>query len=200
MQASATPRFWWPARRDGELATVRGDDDRQSRYGSLMFDRIVIGTDLTSQSAGAFHTALQIAAPSSRLLVVHVIDMPPVLSRWESPKLKADIASYRDLLDRQIAAAERALHGQLATLELDVTRIAIAIRVGHPPTHIAAAADEHRAQVLVVGRGTGGWLGPVAEAVVRLSGRTVVVAPVPRRPGKQRQIRSSRRRAGRIAA
>jgi nucleotide-binding universal stress UspA family protein len=163
-----------------------------------MFERILIGTDLTSQSSGALQLALKMAAPAARILAVHVIDMPPVLARWENPKLGADVANYRDLLKRQIAAAERTLRDQLAAL--GAQRIEAAIRVGHPPTHIATAADQHRAEVILVGRGAGGRLGPIAEAVVRLSGRTVVVAPVPRAPRKQRPLPSSHRRRGRIVA
>ena len=52
------------------------------------------------------------------------------------------------------------------------------MRVGKPAEVIAAAADELGADLIVVARGRGGRLGPNTERLVRMAGRTVLVAPV----------------------
>jgi len=165
-----------------------------------MFDRLAIATDLTQQSSGAFRIALRMSSPRARIVVVHVLDMPPVLTRWANPKLSTDVSNYRSLLQRQVDAARQRLTAQVATAGLELDRTEVIVRVGNPSTQIAAAADRHRAEAILIGRGAGGRLGPVAESVVRLSGRTVVVAPVPRPAKKQRALPSSHRRRGRLAA
>jgi len=165
-----------------------------------VFTRLLVGTDLTSQSAGAFRLAARMAAPGARLFAVHVLAMPPALTRWKHVKLSDDISSYRELLDRQIDGARRALDQQLAELELDDLVVEPLMRDADPPARIAEAADRHRAEVILVGRGAGGRLGATAEAVVRMTGRAVLVAPVPRPSRKRRALPTSHQRRRRMAA
>jgi len=157
-----------------------------------VFNRIIVATDLTAQSKEAFLLAKRMLSPTGRLTAVHVLGMPRSLGRWRGVTPASDVRSYRELLDRQIEGARSQLVRQVAGFDMDGCTD-VQIRVGDPATHIARLADRLRAEVILVGRGAGGELGPVAEAVVRLSGRTVMVAPVPSPRRKRRKLPTSHR-------
>ncbi|MEO9185165.1 MAG: universal stress protein [Kofleriaceae bacterium] len=145
-----------------------------------MFKRILVGYDLSTQSRRALGMASGLARLfGCSLTVVHVLPLPAVLKRWSSPTAKLDLEQYESVLKHQ---HEAALH----ELERDVVRLAATplldvhcmVRTGSPPTVLVEVAERINADLVVVGRGKRGVLGPTSERVVRLSGRTVLVTPV----------------------
>jgi nucleotide-binding universal stress UspA family protein len=144
-----------------------------------MFKRILACTDLTMASAPALRCAAgQMEPGQSRLTVLHVVPLPPEIKKWSLPIFAADVKVYRQLLDRQIAAAKAELERQLRSVVGKTAAVAIRVRSGDAADVIARSADEIGADLIVVARGHGGKLGHTAERVVRLVGRTVLVAPV----------------------
>jgi nucleotide-binding universal stress UspA family protein len=51
------------------------------------------------------------------------------------------------------------------------------VRVGEAAVELVDVAEREGSDLIVVGRGRGGQLGPVAERLVRMAGRAVLVAP-----------------------
>jgi nucleotide-binding universal stress UspA family protein len=148
-----------------------------------MFRKILIGTDLTSKSYNALRLAASLAQGlSAELFVLHVISLPPKLKGWSSPVVQEN-KSYKFILQSQVAAAEIELGNQIRAMCWASPKVLPLVTVGDPPKTIAAMAKKLCVDVIVVARGSGGVLGSVAEQVVRLTGQTVLVAPIkwPRR-------------------
>lgn len=162
-----------------------------------MFKRILVASDLTDQTVVALKFARRLADDSgAALIVLHVIPMPAALKAWAGPAFRKDLAHYRDMLDRQTEASQAQLETQARAAGLDIERTRFVVRAGTPGTMIATVADTLEADLIIVGRGSGGRLGPVAEHTVRLAGRTVLVAPVNRMRSALRRIPVSTRRPG----
>lgn len=145
-----------------------------------MFKRVLVGTDLQPQSAVALRMGHALArASQADLVVLHVVPMPAELRRWGDDLFKRELQTYRKILDRQAAAARGDLERQVARVIRRGGRPVVSlVRVGKPADVIAATADEVGADLIVVARGHGGVLGTNSERLVRMAGRTVMVAPV----------------------
>ncbi|MEO8843344.1 MAG: universal stress protein [Kofleriaceae bacterium] len=126
--------------------------------------------------------------------------MPETLRPFPGPSFRADLANYRAVVTRQLSTAERQVRTQLEQAAIRMTDTRIIVRAGTPAPLVAAIAEEVRADLIVVGRGRDGRLGPVSEHTVRLVGRTVMVAPVYKRPRAKRQLPASTRQPARIRA
>lgn len=165
-----------------------------------MFKRILVASDLTEQSTGALKLAWRLAeAAEGTVVVLHVVAMPAALRPWAGPMFRADLASYQTILDRQFEAARQRLESSASKAGVDPEHARFIVLAGSPASVIAKVADDVNADLIVVGRGTGGKLGPVAEHTVRLVGRTVMVAPVARAGAAARRLPiSGRRPTGRI--
>jgi nucleotide-binding universal stress UspA family protein len=171
-----------------------------------MFKKILVATDLTTKSATAMQMALALAASSgATVLVLHAVGLPAELRRWAAPVFRSDLKLYGELLDRQIEAARVTLEKQLGSARRGATEIRCVVRGGTPAEVVAEVADESSVDLIVVGRGRHGLLGSTAERIVRMAGRTVLVAPV-RPPTKLRAAaralppkRRARRRAAAVA-
>jgi nucleotide-binding universal stress UspA family protein len=144
-----------------------------------MFKRVLVGTDLLPQSAVALRMGHALAqASGADLVVLHVVPMPAELRRWADDLFKRELQSYRKILDRQAAAARSDLERHVRRLARPGGRPVVSlVRVGKPADVIAATADEMGADLIVVARGHGGVLGSNSERLVRMAGRTVLVAP-----------------------
>ncbi|MEO6952115.1 MAG: universal stress protein [Polyangia bacterium] len=150
-----------------------------------MFSNILVATDLTEKSVLAIRLAAKLTAQTqgAQLTVLHVVDFPASLRDWSMPSFRKDSKLYDDLVARQVQAAEATLRAQIDELHMSTAAaimhpILALVRTGSPAQTIASCADEHGVDVIIVARGKGGVLGSTAEQVVRMVGRTVLVAPV----------------------
>lgn len=150
-----------------------------------MFHRILVGSDLSSQSSGALRLAQGLGQTfDAHIVVAHVVMMPAALQGWGSVGFRNDLKTYGSLLERQLAAARTHLERQVTTARLaSAGGVELVVRSGSPAPILAALVEELDADLVIVARGAGGKLGPVAEQLVRLVGRTVLVAPVRLRRG-----------------
>jgi len=146
------------------------------------FKSILVCSDLTPVSGSALELAVDLARDHLQSLhVLHVVTLPPEIKRWSQPLFSVDLKLYRQLLDRQLEAAKKELNRQLRPYLRGPVWPQTLVRAGLAAEVIAETANELAVDLIVVARGTGGALGPTAERVVRLAGRTVLVTPV-RRP------------------
>ena len=145
-----------------------------------VFRHILVASDLTAQSAQALRLADGLASSfGSRIVVAHVLPMAPELRRWSNPEFRDDLRAYDLLLRRQLKAAEKALDRQVGAAGLASGRgVKCVARSGDAAPVLAKLVAELDADLVIVARGKGGKLGPVAERLVRIVGRAVLVAPV----------------------
>ena len=166
-----------------------------------MFKRILVASDLADQSATALSLARQLGVETGAwIIALHVLAMPEALRPLAGPKFLADVAAYRKVLERQVAAAKERLEACIDKSGLNRTFTRCMVRTGAPASVIANVADELDADLIIVGRGRDGRLGPVAEHTVRLVGRTVMVAPVRRKRRAKKRLPTSIRQPRRVAA
>jgi nucleotide-binding universal stress UspA family protein len=145
-----------------------------------MFKVILACTDLTPLSDDALRDAFQLAKINhASVVALHVVPLPTELRHWSAPLFNEDMKTYREFVARQLASARQALGRQLAALGVPASETAaeLTVRSGVPAEVIAATADELGVDLIVIARGRGGKLGSTTEHVVRLAGRTVLVAP-----------------------
>jgi nucleotide-binding universal stress UspA family protein len=160
-----------------------------------MFKRILVAVDLTEQSRTALSLTRQLAIETgASAIALYVVPMPPAIRPVAGPAFRADLATYRSVVERQLTDARRRLEAEVKVSRLDPRATRCVTRAGLPSQKIAEVADELGADLIVVGRGTNGRLGPVAEHTVRLAGKTVMVAPVPRKRRATRSLPSHTRR------
>jgi nucleotide-binding universal stress UspA family protein len=147
-----------------------------------MYRNILIATDLLPHSLGALHEGLQLArSRGSAVAVVYVIEVWMVERQWFTRVSKEDIAFHEAFLAREEAAVSREMHAQIDKaraeqgLELAVDTL---VRQGRAADEIAAVAAQRACDLIVIGtRGRRDTLGSVAEQVVRIAGRSVLVVP-----------------------
>ncbi|MBA3454433.1 MAG: universal stress protein [Deltaproteobacteria bacterium] len=144
-----------------------------------MFRNILVATDLEPNSASALVYARELGRIfGSKLIIAHVVLMPSVLKKWGAKVFETDLKAYRDVLARQQIGARAALESQVSAVGLASARgVQCVVRAGDPASQLAELIDELGVDLTVVGRGRGGKLGPVAERLVRLVGRAVLVTP-----------------------
>lgn len=160
-----------------------------------MFRKLLVATDLTEQSRTAMTLARDLAVETgAAVIALYVLPMPEAIRPLAGAEFRADLAAYRVVLDRQLADAQDRLEREVKTARLNPLDTRCMTRPGSPATTIAAVADDLGVDLIVVGRGTDGRLGPVAEHTVRLVGKTVIVAPVQRKRRATRGLPSSLRR------
>ncbi len=145
---------------------------------------IVVATDFTENSLAALETAFSLAAEgSSRLHVVHVVEIPAVAG--------PPLASVVPPVDQLYKAAQERLDGLIPANWSDRLHLKTAVLTGTPSTAIADFALEKGADMIVVGtHGRKGLarvlMGSQAEALLREAPCQVLVvkpkvhAPRPR--------------------
>jgi nucleotide-binding universal stress UspA family protein len=145
-----------------------------------MFKRVLVGTDLEAKSSVALRMGNALArANGAELVALHVVPLPPELRRWGHDVFKQELRSYRKILDAQASAARTELEKTVARMTRRSSRpVLCLVRVGEPAAVIAATADEIGADLIVTARGRDGVLGANTERLVRMAGRTILVAPV----------------------
>jgi nucleotide-binding universal stress UspA family protein len=148
-----------------------------------MYERLLIASDLTQLSTSALRAAAEIGRTfGPKITVAHVIAMPPMLRRWKSDVFREDLDTYHELLTRQIGSAKAELERQVSTAGIVSKRgVTVVVRAGDPAPILAELANTLRVDLVIASRGRAGVLGSVAERLVRLVGRSVLVTPAPSR-------------------
>jgi nucleotide-binding universal stress UspA family protein len=147
-----------------------------------MYRNVLIATDLLPTSAPALREGLRLARSQGAMVgVLHVIEVWMVERQWFTRVSKDDIAFHKDFLAREEEAVSREMRAQIDRarsdhgIEIDVDTL---VRQGRAPDEIAAAATQRGCDLIVIGtRGRPDTLGSVAEQVVRVAGRPVLVVP-----------------------
>ena len=139
----------------------------------MKLQRIVVGVDFSAPSIAAAKWVARYFAGAKITLVHSVfVPQPPSFLRGRLPAAELLVESAREGAATRLDQL-RSLVGGEAEVE---------VRVGQPTEQLAAAAREHAADVLVVGRHgehEGVWrqLGSTAERLVRSSPAPVLLAP-----------------------
>jgi len=148
-----------------------------------MYRHILVATDLLPTSAPALREGLRLAqSEGARVVVTYVIEVWMVERQWFARVSKEDIEFHKEFLAREEEAVSREMSAQIARARseqhLDVTVDAL-VRHGRAADEVAAVAAQRGCDLIVIGtRGRSNTLGSVAEQVVRIAGRPVLVVPV----------------------
>lgn len=144
------------------------------------FQTIVVAVDFSDVAADVLDTAVGLALhdPEARVHMVHVVPDPvPAVWSDELPQIDVHLLehNWRDGATRQLVAFAEAAR-------LDAGRFETAVAVGTPATEIVRYAEQHRADVIVMGSHGHGvvhrfLLGSVAERVLRQAPCAVMIVP-----------------------
>jgi nucleotide-binding universal stress UspA family protein len=154
--------------------------------GDDMYRRILIATDLLPISVPALRDGLLFAkSQGASVAVAYVIEVWMVERQWFTRVSKEDIAFHRGFLAREEEAVSREMHAQIDRVcsdqRLDIA-VDTVVRHGRAADEIGAVAAQRGCDLIVIGtRGRPNTLGSVAEQVVRIAGRPVLVIPTERR-------------------
>ena len=141
----------------------------QGRTGSVFY-RIIVPTDFSAGSEGAWLLARRVAAMSGgELVLAHVLVEAPVYR--ESPFAMARV---REVFAAARTWVETSLEAWVGKARAEGLRARSALRTGLAHEEIVALATDERADLIVLGtHGRGGvdraLLGSVADRVVRLA-------------------------------
>jgi nucleotide-binding universal stress UspA family protein len=135
-----------------------------------MFYRIVVATDFSDCSQGAWELARRVAAaPGSELVLTHVLTEVPLYGEGI-----LNIETARKVRDGARKWAESALEDLVGKARAAGLSARAVVRTGVPHQEIVALAEDERADLIVIGthgrRGINrALLGSVADRVVRLA-------------------------------
>jgi len=137
-------------------------------------------TDATQASAAALRTAIKlVGAVGATLVLVHVVEALDERQHWYRPVSRAERQAYKDLLDRQVAAAGQRLQQQLhAAGRRPTASVRIVVASGAVAAKVLETAVEVDASLIVLGKGrVPGAIAPTAERIARTSPRPVLLVP-----------------------
>lgn len=157
----------------------------------LPFKKILVPTDFSDPALEALKVAVELAQHfSATLLLVNVVPPIPVPTRpiagstLAEPGLSPafDVTSYIKELTDSAQKGLRDLANEHVPQEVEVQ---LSVSSGQPETEILEIAQQEKADLIVIAtHGQRGWrrllFGSVAEKVVRLAERPVVVIHEPR--------------------
>jgi nucleotide-binding universal stress UspA family protein len=134
-----------------------------------MFQRIVVPTDFSECSQGAWAVAKRAASPGSELVLTHVLTEVPSYGEGT-----VSVESARAVRESARTWAEGALADWVGKARAEGLNARAAMRTGVAHEEIMALAREEPADLIVIGtQGRGGisraLLGSVADRVVRLA-------------------------------
>jgi universal stress protein A len=140
-----------------------------------MLERVVVGIDFSEASFDAARAALAQFGRGAEIILAHAISFPdpPPIVRGRYPRRDLVVATLR-------AGAEKRLNDLRQSLPN--SRIALEIREGDPAEFLARVAEDHSADLIVVGthgNGVGYPLGSTAESLVRITRVPVLLARGP---------------------
>jgi len=147
---------------------------------SAGISKIIVGTDLSEEAEVAVRHGLAISRRyGAELTLVHVGDVP---QKFDVPPALASVATdYAEAVKQQFSAARKRLEDERERFAGQGADVSQAFVDGVPAEALAKTAEELGADLLIVGsRGQSAFrrflLGSTAEAVVRRSRGTVLVA------------------------
>ena len=136
--------------------------------------RVVIGVDFGTASLAAARWTAHHLAPEAELVLVHVVELP---------KVPAYLRGVACAADRIANRGKAMMHVALTALgdALGSVRCAIEVRSGRPADVLHMVAEEHEADLLVIGRSGKNargvkQLGSTVERLLRRSAIPVLVA------------------------
>jgi nucleotide-binding universal stress UspA family protein len=147
-----------------------------------MYQQILIATDLLPTSLSALREGMRFAqSQGAAVAVVYVVEVWMIERQWFARVSKEDIAFHQAFLKREEEAVSREMRVQIDSVRSDL-RLEITVdnlvRHGRAPDEIAAVAAQRRSDLIVIGtRARPNTLGSVAEQVVRIARRPVLVVP-----------------------
>src|SRR3954454_21534870 len=147
-----------------------------------MYRSILIATDLLPTSLAALREGLLLAqSQRATVVAVYVLEVWMIDRQWFTPVSQEDIAFHRAFLAREEEAVSREMHAQIdrarSDQQLDIA-VDTLVKQGRAADEIAAVAAQRACDLIVNGtRGRPDTLGSVAEQVVRIAGRPVLVIP-----------------------
>ena len=145
---------------------------------------LVVAADFSTGSQAAFDAALSLAKDlKAQVRVVHVIHLPMPIASFPY----SDAAISADLLDRQEDDAAVMLAKLAAKGRAKKVGVVPNVHIGDPASIILAEARQVGAPLIVVGSHGQStthqfFLGSVAQAVVQMADRPVLVVPDPKGP------------------
>jgi len=147
-----------------------------------MYRNVLVATDLLPTSAPALREGLRLArSQGAKVAVLYVMEVWMVDRQWFTPVSKEDVAFHKDFLAREEEAVSREMRAQIARARSDEpleANVDALVRQGRAPEEIAAVAAQRGSDLIVIGtRARPDTLGSVAEQVVRIAGRPVLVVP-----------------------
>ena len=136
--------------------------------------RVVIGVDFSSASLAAARWTAHHLVPEAELVLVHVVEVPKMPAYLRGIAFAADRMANRATAKMRVALT--ALGDALGSV-----RCAIEVRSGRPAEQLHAVAEEHDAELLVIGRAGKRarrvkQLGSTVERLLRRSAKPVMVA------------------------
>jgi nucleotide-binding universal stress UspA family protein len=146
-----------------------------------MFRSLLLAVDLSKHSDGVLQRAARLhLSDGARLALLHVV-----------PKLLRPASRLRAEMDAKEALSR--LAKQLSRELPKSARVECMVKVGAPATEISRQARSGRAQLILIGRGSGralrdALLGSTAERVVRSTGLPVLLVRVPPRSDYRRPV------------
>ena len=147
----------------------------------LPLKKILCPSDFSETAQKALDEAVELALlVKAELVIVHVVPvLPPAPS---DPNVSFAVPEYERALHHE---AEQRLHAMAAEISGKGLTVHTAVGHGDAGTEIVRIAREEGVDLIVIGtHGTTGWqhvlFGSVAEKVVRLAQRRVLVIPAPR--------------------
>jgi nucleotide-binding universal stress UspA family protein len=147
-----------------------------------MFERVLIASDLSPTSDAALDTGLALARANGRgeAVVLYVLELWLASRSWIATPTPQELEVHQRFLAREESAiAERLRELLKSRITADgQPTVRILVRDGHAADIIAAVANEMSSGVIVMGtKGRPDTLGSVAERVVRVARRPVLVVP-----------------------
>jgi nucleotide-binding universal stress UspA family protein len=143
------------------------------------FHAIVVAVDFSEASGDTIEAALELArGQQHRVHLLHVVaDATRSFGITEAPTI-----DWPEVQRQWVDRARTNLVGLAASLKLDPQRVTTAVEVGPAAAQIVRYADEHAAQVIVLGSHGHGlvrrfMLGSVADRVLRQASCPVMVVP-----------------------
>jgi nucleotide-binding universal stress UspA family protein len=146
------------------------------------YTRVVAAIDFSACSDGVVDTTLSVA-PGAQIDLVHAfeVEFESALRRGRVEEDKIDF--YRNAARAKAASA---MEEFAAGLSIPAAQCLRTVRRGYPPRVILDAADDHNAQLIVVGKHAAGFIermfvGSVALQVLEMARCDVLIVPEERR-------------------
>jgi nucleotide-binding universal stress UspA family protein len=160
------------------------------------FHTVVVATDFSENAEEALNVALEIVEGTDRQIAVVNVVLDPLHQPWMVDAAGVDFA---ELQRSWVEGAEHEFQALLKRRALDDSAVSTHIVIGRPDVEIVRFAEEHGADLIVMGtHGYGGvkrlLLGSVADHVMRQANCPVLVVPAKTVPVHEATAKLTERR------